>query len=102
MISFLLCKISLKPPLYFGIFYEIVYCHSVTNEFKAADQAQQGVTLDAFRAFVEVHHGIFNPVYQLQHTLRVKTLGTAFWEKTMRQRARKKSFSEVSTLATVH
>ena len=79
-----------------------VYFHSVTNEFKAADQAQQGVTLDAFRAFVEAHHGLFNPVYQLQHTLRVKTLGTVFWEKTMRQRACKKSFSEVSTLATLH
>ena len=88
-----------KPPLAIKYFTKLFDFHRVANEFKAANQAQQGVTLDAFRAFVEDHHGIFNPVYQLQHALRVKTLGTTFWEKTMRLRARKRSFSEVSNFS---
>lgn len=105
MISFQLCEILSKPSLYFCISYFQVrncYYHRVTNEFKAADQAQQGVTLNTFRAFVEVHEGIFHPVYQLQHTLRVKTLGTAIWEKMTRQHARKRSFSEVSSLGLLY
>jgi len=68
----------------------------VANEFKAADQTNQGVSLEAFRAFSAAHQGMFHPVYQLQHSLRVKTLGTAVWEKAMRKRVRKRSFSEVA------